>query len=120
MPEFRMPSINQVALSGRVTHSPEARQPEIGLFHLTFSVAVERPYTDSSGIWQKETTTVPVRASGKLAEYTAERLHKGKAVFLTGRLTTRGTVLEVAARHIQFLDQEMKSEEHEPCASSLK
>jgi len=111
MPEFRMPSINQVALSGRVTHGPEAWQSETGLFHLTFSVAVDRPYTDPSGIWQKETTTVPVRASGKLAEYVAERLQRGKAVFLTGRLTTRGTVLEVVARHIQFLDQEENAEE---------
>ena len=121
MPELRMPSINQVALSGRITQDPQALQTETGPFQTTFNVAVDRPYRDEEGTWQKETTTVPVRASGKLAEYAAERLQRGKAVFLTGRLTTRGTVLEVLARHIQFLDQEMKPrEEQQPCASSLK
>ena len=121
MPELRMPSINQVALSGRITQDPQALQTETGPFQTTFNVAVDRPYRDTEGTWQKETTTVPVRAFGKLAEYTAERLHPGKAVFLTGRLKSRGTGLEVAARHIQFLDQETKpKEEPEPCVSSLK
>lgn len=113
MSEFRMPSINQVALSGRVNQDPQSLQPEpeTGPFQITFNVAVDRPYRDAEGTWQKETTTVPIRASGKLAQYTAERLSQGKAVFLTGRMNTRGTVLEVLARHIQFLDQEEKAEE---------
>ena len=131
MPELRMPSINQVAISGRITQDPQARQTETSPFHIAFSVAVDRPYRDAEGIWQKETTTVPVRVVDKLAEYAAERLYKGTAVFLTGRLSvsgganTRGTALEVTARHIQFLNQEEKAEpkkdkEQEPCASSSK
>ena len=105
MPEFRMPSINQVALSGRII------QADADEVQIAFTVAVDRPYRDAEGIWQKEITTVPVRVSGKLAEYATERLSQGKAVFLTGRLNSRGAGLEVIARHIQFLDQESKPEE---------
>ena len=111
MSTFRMSSINQVALSGTLVQNPEARQTETGCLLITFPIAVNLHYTDAEGIWQKEITTVPVCASGKLAELVAERLHQGKAVFITGRLQFRGTGLEVIARHIQLLNQEMKPEE---------
>lgn len=111
MSTLRMPSINQVALSGRLMQNPEARQTDDGGFFLTFTVAVDRPYTDTSGNWQHEITTVPICASGKLAAYAAERLVPGTAVFVTGRLRSSGAGLEVVARHIQFLNQEEKPEE---------
>ena len=104
MPPSRMPSINQVALSGRLMQDPEARQTENGRFRLTFSVAVNRPYKDEQGNWQQETTSVPVLAWDQLAEYGLDRLTKGAAVFITGRLHSPGTELGVTARHIQFLD----------------
>jgi len=111
MPEFRMPSINQVALSGTLVQNPEARPTETGCLLITFAVAVNLPYTDKQGNGQQEITAVPVCASDKLAAYAAERLVQGTAVFITGRLQSRGTALEVIARHIQFLDQERKPEE---------
>jgi single stranded DNA-binding protein len=106
MPELRMPSINQVALTGTLTQDPEARQTETGQFRLTFPIEVNRPYKDEQGNWQQETTVVPVCAFDKLAELAADRLAQGKAVFITGRLKSRGTGLEVVARHIQFLPVE--------------
>ncbi len=111
MPELRMPSINQVAFSGRLMQDPEARQTDDGQPLVTFTVGVSLPFRDKRGNWQQETTAVPVCASDKLAEYAVSRLTQGKAVFITGRLKSRGTALEVAARHIQFLDQETKPEE---------
>ena len=104
MPQSRMPSINQVALSGTLTQDPEARQTENSQFHITFPVAVNRPYKDEQGNWQQESTSVPVCAADQLAEFAAERLAKGTAVFVTGRLNSNGTALGVTARHIQFLD----------------
>ncbi len=124
MSELRMPSINQVALSGRLMQDPEARQTDDGRLLITFTVGVNLNYVDKQGSWQKEITAVPVCASDKLAELAVERLAQGTAVFITGRLKSRGAALEVAARHIQFLDPEEEekeeNEEPEPCASPSK
>ncbi len=111
MPEFRMPSINQVALSGTLVQDPETRPTDDGRFLITFPVAITLNYTDKQGNWQKETTAVPVCAFDELAELVAKRLHQGTAVFVTGRLHSNGTALEVVARHIQFLNQETKPKE---------
>ena len=123
MSQSRMPQINQAAVSDRLTQDPEAEQTEINQFCATFTVAVDRSYRDKQGNWQNDTAFVPVLAWGKLAELMAERLHKGKAVFITGRLKSKPceasnhsrTELEVIARNIQILDQ--KDEE---CSSPSK
>ena len=115
MPPSRMPSINQVALSGTLTQDPEARQTENNRFRITFPVAVNHHYKDEHGNWQQEITSVPVRATDKLADFALERLAKGTAVFITGQLHSTGTALGVTARHIQFLDQEQES-----CSSPSK
>ena len=120
MPQSRIPQINQAAVSGRLTCDPEAKQTETNQFFATFTVAVYREYRDEQGNWQNDTVFVPVLVCGKLAELMAERLHKGKAVFITGWLKSRPcngsrTELEVVARNIQILDQ--KDEE---CSSPSK
>ena len=123
MSPSRMPQINQAAVSGRLIQDPEAKQTETNQFFATFTVAVYRSYRDQQGNWQNDTVFVPVLVWDKLAELMAERLHKGKAVFITGRLKSRpceasnnsSTELEVVARNIQILDQ--KDEE---CSSPSK
>ncbi len=123
MSQSRMPQINQAAISGLLTQDPEAKQTETNQFFATFTVAAYREYRDEQGNWQNDTVFVPVLVCGKLAELMAERLHKGKAVFITGRLKSRpseasngsSTELEVVARNIQILDQE-----EEECSSLLK
>lgn len=90
-----------------------------GKLRVTFNVAANLRYRDKSGDWQQEATFVPVSVWDKLAEYVAEGLHKGSAIFLTGRLKSRTfktptgnrTVLEVIARHVQFLDKKAKGEQ---------
>ena len=113
MPQSRMPQINQVALSGRLTRDPEAQPTETDRFRATFTMALNRNYTDPQGNWQKDTTDVPVWVQGKLAEITIERLRKSQSVFITGRLESRETALGVTARHIQFLDQKQGENPHE-------
>ena len=125
MSQSRMPQINQAAVSDRLTQDPEAEQTEINQFCATFTVAVDRSYRDKQGNWQNDTAFVPVLAWGKLAELMAERLHKGKAVFITGRLKSRPceasnhsrTELEIVARNIQILDQEQEEKSHVESAS---
>lgn len=118
MPGPKFPQINQVAVSGVVVNELEFRQFENGKARVNLSIAVNRLYRDDPGHWQEETTSVPVIVWDKLAEYSAERLHKGSSVFLTGQLRSRTfetlsgnrTVLEVVARQIQFLDKKQETE----------
>ena len=125
MSKARMPQINQAAVSGRLTQDPEAKQTEAGQFFATFTVAVDRSYRDKQGNWENDTAFVPVLVWDKLAEIMAERLHKGIAVFITGRLKSKPceasshsrTELEVVARNIQILDQEEDEESHVESAS---
>ena len=121
MSDLKFPQINQVAVSGVLANEPEYRQLENGKARIHFSVAVNRSYRDDSGEWKQETTHVPVVAWDKLAEYVAERLQKGKAVFLTGRLKSRQyessdgsqSFLEIVARNIQLLDKRKDADEEE-------
>ena len=108
-PSIPMPSINQVAFSGRLMQAPEARQTENNRFRITFLVAVNIPYKDEQGNWQQEITGVPVLVWDRLAEVVVKRLAKGTAVFITGRLHSTETALGVTARHIQFLPAEPPS-----------
>jgi single-strand DNA-binding protein len=113
MSELRFPQINQVAVSGRLTHDPEFRITKTGKALVNFSVALNQNYQDKSGKWQQETTFIPVVAWDKTAEYIEQRLHKGGSVFITGRLKSRTyktrdgnrTVVELLVRHVQLLDK---------------
>lgn len=107
MPHSRMPSINQVALTGTLTQDPEARQTENKRFRIRFTLSADRNEKQRNG--QPYLTSVPVLAWDQLAEYAAERLAKGTAVFITGHLHSTGTALGVTARHIQFLPTEPPS-----------
>lgn len=119
IPKF--PQINQVAVSGVLANEPEYRQLGTGKAWIHFSVAVNRSYRDDLGEWKQETTDVPVAACDKLAEYVAERLQKGKAVFITGRLKSRTyeagngsqSSLEIVARNIQLLDKQKDADKEE-------
>ena len=117
MPNLKFPQINQVAVSGVLANDPEFRVLETGKAQVNFSIAANRSYRDSEDQWQEEITFVPVVAWDKLAEYAIERLQKGRAVFLTGRLKSRKadnasrTVLEIVARNIQFLDKESEEDQ---------
>ena len=46
MSDLKMPSINQVALAGRLTQDPEFRITEGGFGRLTARIAVNRAYRD--------------------------------------------------------------------------
>ena len=115
---IRMPSINQIALSGRLTFDPEFRITETGHARLSFSIAINQSYRDRNGAWKEEVTFVPVIIWDKLAEWGMDRLKKGSSVFLSGRLRSRKqetssgarTVIEVVARNFQLLDKKPEPE----------
>ncbi|NKB67747.1 MAG: single-stranded DNA-binding protein [Candidatus Latescibacteria bacterium] len=118
MSTLRLPTVNQVALTGRLVQDPELHRTENGTARLVVRLAVNRPYRDRHDVWQVETAFIPLVVWHKLAEYSAERLHKGAAVFVTGRLHSFSWTdeegkphsrLEVQARSLQTLEKQAAS-----------
>lgn len=82
-------SLNRAMLIGNLTRDPELKYTPQGTAVCTFGVATNREWTDSSGQKQEEAQFHRLVAWGKLAEICAEILHKGRKVYIQGRLQTR-------------------------------
>ncbi len=114
MSELKMPAINQVALSGRLVQDPEFRFVDNGVARLAARLAVNRPYRDRNGEWQEESSFFNIIIWHKLAEFARERLHKGTAVFVAGRLRSHSwrdeeenphSLVEIQVRSLQLLEK---------------
>jgi single-strand DNA-binding protein len=127
---LRMPEMNKIILIGRVTRDLELRYTPANQAVVTFNVASSRNYKDAqSGEWKEIVSFIPVVAWGKQAEMVADRLKKGSAVYVEGRLQSRSweskqgekrTTLEVIADKFQFLTKNEKSDEVSPVINSAK
>lgn len=82
-------SLNRAQLIGNLTADPELRQTTTGQQVCSFSVATNRTWTNQQGEKQEQADYHNIVAWGRLAEICAEYLHKGKKVFIEGRLQTR-------------------------------
>ncbi len=104
--------LNQIVLIGRLTRDPELRYtPGNGVPVATFTLAVDRPFTNQQGT--RETDFIPVVTWRKLAETCSNYLQKGRLVAVTGRLQIRSyddsegnrrKVAEVVADQVRFLE----------------
>ena len=112
MSEQKMPTINQVALTGRLAGEPEFRYTERGVARLRARLSVSRPYQDDDGHWQEDVSFFDIILVKELAEYFVEKLRKETAVFATGRLHSRvwkdgegspHTQVEIYVRSLQLL-----------------
>lgn len=131
MSELKLPSINQVALSGRLVQDPDFRLGDNGIPRLSGRLAVNRSFRDRDGQWREETSYVHFILWQKMAQYYAEKLHKGTPVFLTGRLNSHNwkdaedqphTLIEVQVRNLQILERQAtaaESAEEDPEQSAL-
>jgi single-strand DNA-binding protein len=118
--QIRLPEQNKVFISGRVTWEPELRFTPSKQAVTTFGIAANRNYKDQqTGEWKEFTSFVSIVSWGKQAELCVERLKKGNAVFVEGRLQSRSwesktgekrTSLEVVADRIQFLTKAYQSD----------
>ena len=124
-----MASYNLVALMGNLTKDPELRYIPTGAAVCNFGLAVNRTYTDGNGEKQEDVTFVNIMCWNRLAEVTAEYLHKGSPAFIEGRLKqnswetkpvlanagngSRRSKLEVVARSVQFLGNGRPSQDEE-------
>jgi single-strand DNA-binding protein len=115
-----MPSLNRVQLIGYLGRDAEARFTPNGKKYAVFTMAVNRSWKSASGEKQEHTDWFMVNAWGKLGDFAAEYIKKGRLVLVEGRLQTdrwedaKGEThyrTTVVARSIQLLDR--KPEEPE-------
>ena len=119
MSGVRLPEINFVLLSGRVTRDGEIFVTQGGLTKLTVRIAVNRRVKDGkSGEWKDDAFFIDCVAWKEMAERAKEKAKKGVAVIVEGRLTGRDyekegqkrTVFEVMVNRMQFLSSTESSE----------
>ena len=104
--------MNKVFLIGRLTRDPELRYTSANIPSATFSLAVNRNFTNQNG--EREADFINIVVWRKQAENVKNYLTKGSQVAIDGRIQTRtydaqdGTkryVTEVVADNVQFLDR---------------
>jgi single-strand DNA-binding protein len=79
--------INRVILVGRLVRDPELRYTPSGVAVATFSLAVNRQFTNAQG--EREADFINIVAWRQLAELCANYFKKGSQAALEGRLQTR-------------------------------
>ena len=79
--------INRVVLVGRLTRDPDLRYTNSGTSVASFTVAVDRNFTNQQG--NREADFINCVAWGKSAENFANFTHKGSLVGIEGRIQTR-------------------------------
>lgn len=119
MSELKLPEINRVTLSGRLTRDPDKRYVQDGTPVTNFSLAFHRRYRNRAGEWEENTGYVTVMCYQRLAEVVAQYLRAGSPVVVEGRLqmrewaTTRGEkrqTLELRAESVHFLEKAASGE----------
>lgn len=102
--------MNRSILVGRLTKDPELRTTANGIPTTSFTIAVNRTYSNQNG--EKEADFINIVAWRKQAENIAKYCNKGSLVGVDGRIQTRsydaqdGTkryVTEVVADSVSFL-----------------
>ena len=102
--------MNKVILIGRLTRDPELRYTSSNVATASFSVAVDRNFTNQNG--EREADFINIVVWRKQAENVKNYLTQGSQVAIEGRIQTRNYdgqdgkkvyVTEVVADNVQFL-----------------
>ena len=103
--------LNYIVVMGRLTHDPELRKTASGVSVASFSVAVDRDFSQQDG--KKETDFIDVVAWRNTAEFAAKYFTKGRMAVVSGRLQIRNwedkegnkrRTAEILAENIYFGD----------------
>lgn len=103
--------LNRVILIGHLTRDPDLKYSSSGVAVCTFTLAVDRPFTNGSG--EREADFIPVVTWRQLAETCANYLRKGRLTAVEGRIQVRNYennegkrvyVTEVIADNVRFLE----------------
>ncbi len=107
-----MAGVNKAIIVGNLGADPEVRTTQSGTQVANFNVATTEQYTDQSGQRQERTEWHRIVAFGRLGEICGQYLHKGKQVYIEGRIQTRKWTdqsgndkwtTEIIAREMQML-----------------
>lgn len=110
--------MNRVVLVGRLTKDPELRYTPSGVAVATFTLAVNRSFTNQQG--DREADFINCVVWRKPAENVANFLKKGSLAGVDGRIQTRNYegqdgkrvyVTEVVAESVQFLEPRGNNEQ---------
>ena len=103
--------MNKVVLIGRLTRDPELRYTSSNIPAASFSLAVNRPFQNQSGV--READFINIVMWRKQAETAKKYLTKGSLIAVEGRIQTRNYdgqdgkkvyVTEVVADNFEFLE----------------
>ena len=112
--------MNKVILIGRLTRDPELRYTSSNIPSATFSIAVDRTFTNQNG--EREADFINIVVWRKQAENCKNYINQGSQVAIDGRIQTRNYedqngqkryVTEVVADNVQFLDTKAQREQRE-------
>jgi single-strand DNA-binding protein len=105
--------INKAVLIGNLGKDPEVRYTATGTAIATFSVATTDSWKDrESGEVKKDTEWHRIVCFGRVAEIAGEYLHKGKQVYIEGKIQYRSWetddgekkyITEIKAHIVKFL-----------------
>lgn len=104
--------LNKVVLIGRLTRDPEMRSTTSNISVTTFTLAVDRRFTNQQG--EREADFIPIVTWRSLAETCHKYLTKGRLVAVSGRMQVRTYddnngqrryITEVVADEVQFLER---------------
>ena len=118
--------MNKTFLIGRLTKKPEIRYTESNNAICSFSIAIDRSYTNKEG--KKETDFINIKVFGKQAENVSKYCDKGSLVAIDGRIQTgsyekegkKVYIFEVVADRVQFLDSKPKEETYSETPEETK
>ncbi|SEI77135.1 single-stranded DNA-binding protein [Paenibacillus polymyxa] len=103
--------LNRVILIGRLTKDPELRYTPSGVANCTYTLAVDRPFTNQGG--EREADFLQIVTWRQLAETCANYLKKGRLTAVEGRVQVRNYennegkrvyVTEIVADNVRFLE----------------
>lgn len=79
--------LNHISIMGRLTRDPELRKTQSGTSVTSFTVAVDRDYSDQSG--DRQTDFIDCVSWRAGADFVAKYFRKGSMIVVDGRLQSR-------------------------------
>lgn len=108
--------MNNIVLLGRLTKDADIRSTQSGKVVASFTLAVDRPYTQNG---KRVVDFIACQIWGKSAEVLGKSVHKGQRILLEGRLQIRQytdkngnkrTAAEVVADRFEFIERKEQTE----------
>ena len=81
--------LNHIVLMGRLTRDPELRRTGSGIPVATFTLAVDRDFSNNRETGEKETDFIDIVVWRNTAEFVSKYFTKGRMAVISGRLQIR-------------------------------